>query len=79
MENAAGMLQDLAMRAWLDAEEAGRVQKQRDELLQRDAEARQQIIDLLAEAKKERDLRLVAEERSMALEQRAKLDAKMVS
>ena len=44
------------------------MQKERDELLQRDAEARQQIIDLLAEAKRERDLRLVVEERSMALE-----------
>jgi len=27
------MLQDLAVRAWRDAEEAARVQKQRDELL----------------------------------------------
>ena len=58
MEDAMVMLQDLAMRAWLDAEEAGRVQKQRDELLQRDAEARQRIVDLLDEVGKERELRL---------------------
>ena len=55
------------------------MQKERDELLQQDAEARQRIIDLLDEAKKEWDLRLVAEESSAALEQRAKLDAEMVT
>ena len=44
------------------------MQKEWDELLQRDAETRQRIIDLLAEAKKERDLRLVTEERSATLE-----------
>ena len=32
-EDAIGMLQDLAMRAWHDVEEAARVQKQRDKLL----------------------------------------------
>ena len=55
------------------------MRKERDELLQRDTETRQRIIDLLAKAEKERDLRLVAEERSAALEQRATLDAKMVT
>jgi len=33
----------------------------------------------LAEAERERDLRLVVEERSAALEQRVKLDAEMVA
>jgi len=33
VEDATGMLQDLAARAWQDAEEAARVQKQQDELL----------------------------------------------
>ena len=55
------------------------MQKQQDELLQQDAETRQRISDLLAEAEKERDLRLGAEERSTALEQRAKLDTEMVT
>ena len=73
------MLQDLAARAWQDAEEATRVQKQRDELLQRDAEARQRIIDLLEEVGKERELKLQAEERSATLEQRAKLDAEAIA
>ena len=40
VEDAAGMLQDLAVRARQDAEEAARVQKQRDELLHRDAKTR---------------------------------------
>ena len=52
------MLQDLAARAWQDAEEATRVQKQRDELLQQDVETRQWIIDLLDEVGKERELKL---------------------
>ena len=50
------------------------MQKEWDELLQQDAETYQRIIDLLAEAEKERDLRLGAEGRFVALEQRAKLD-----
>ena len=50
-----------------------------DELLQRDSETHQRIIDLMVEVERERDLRLVAEERSAALEQRAKLDAEMVT
>ena len=55
------------------------MRKERDELLQQDAETRQQIIDLLAKAEKERDLRLGAEDRSAALEQRAKLDAEAIT
>ena len=55
------------------------MQKQRDELLQRDVEARQRIVDLLEEVGKERELRLQAEERSAALEQRAKLDAEAIA
>ena len=53
--------------------------KEWDKLLQRDAETRQWIIDLLVEAEKERDLRLGAKERSATLEQRAKLDAETVT
>jgi len=68
MENAAGMLQDLAVRAWLDVEGATRVQKQRDELIQRDVEARQRIVDLLEEVGKERELKLRVGERSTTLE-----------
>ena len=55
------------------------MRREQDELLQWDAETRQRVIDLLAEAERERDLRLVAEERSTALEQREKLDTEMVA
>ena len=78
-EDAKKSFDELSKRAWRDEEEAARVWKERDELLQWDTETRQRIIDLLAEAEKERDLRLVAKERSMALEQRAKLDAEAVT
>ena len=61
------MFQDLSARVQQDKEVAARVQKERDELLQKDAEAAEQAIDLLAELEIERDLKLRAEERSMAL------------
>ena len=78
-EDAEKSFDELTERARWDQEEATRVQKERDELLQWDTETHQRIIDLMAEAKREWDLRLVAEERSTALEQRAKLDTEMVT
>ena len=78
-EDAEKMFQDLSTRAWQDEEEATRVRKEQDELLQRDAEARQWILDLLAKAEKERELKLGAEERFAALQQRVNLDAKVVA
>ena len=59
---------ELSERARRDEEEATRVRKERDELLQRNAEARQRVLDLLAEVEKEWELKLGAEERSMALQ-----------
>ena len=53
--------------------------KERDELLQRDAEPRQWALDLLAEVEKERELKLGAEERFVALKQRASLDAEAIA
>ena len=67
------------MRTRHDVEEATKVQKQWDELLQRDAEARQWVVDLLDKVGKEQELKLRAEERSVALEQRAKLDAEVIA
>ena len=63
------------MRVQLDEYAAARVRKERDELLQKDAEASQRAIDLLAELEMEWDLKLRAEERSAALQHRANLDA----
>ena len=62
-----------------DEEEAARVRRERDQLLQRDVETHQRILDLLAEAEKERDLKLVAEEKFVALERRASQDTEAVA
>ncbi|XP_066315515.1 uncharacterized protein [Miscanthus floridulus] len=78
-EDAEKSLDELSERAWWDQEDGARVWKEQDELLQWDAEIHQRIIDLLAKAEKEWDLRLGAEERSVTLEQRAKLDAEVVA
>jgi len=69
----------LSARSQKDEEEAARVRKERDELLQRDVETRQRILDLLGEVEKERDLRLGAKEKLMALEKRVSLDAVAVA
>ena len=58
----------LSARVQRDEKEATRVRREWDQLLQRDVETHQRILDLLAEAKKERDLKLVAEEKFIALE-----------
>ena len=54
-----------------DEEAAARIRKEWDELLQKDAKAHQRAIEVLAELETERDLRLKAEGRSTALQQRA--------
>ena len=58
---------------------AARVRKERNELLQKDAEACQWAVDLLDELKTERDLKLEVKERSAALQQRANLDAEVIA
>ena len=65
----------LSARSWRDDEEAAKVRKEWDELLQKDAETRRWILDLLAEVEKKQELKLGAEEKLMALEKRASLDA----
>jgi len=62
-----------------DEEETTRVRWEQDQLLQRDTEIHQQILDLLAKAKKERELKLVAEEMFTALAWRASQDAEAVT
>ena len=65
------MFEDLSARVKLDEEDAARLRKERDELLQKDAMASERAGELLAELETERDLKLKAEERSAALQQRA--------
>ena len=60
----------LSTRVWQDEEEANRVRREQDELLQRDAEPYQWILDLLDKAEKEQELKLVAKEKLATLEQR---------
>ena len=62
-----------------DEEAAARVRKEWDELLQKDVEAAERAVDLLAELEMERDLKLEAEERSVALQQKANLDAEVIA
>ena len=64
----------LEQRVSLDAEAVARLRKVRDELLQKDTESCRWILDLLAEAERERELRLRAEEKLTTLEQRASQD-----
>ena len=67
------------MRVQQDEEATTRVRKEWDELVQKDAEAYHQAIDLLTELERERDLKLEAKERSVALQHKANLDAKVVA
>ncbi|XP_066391760.1 uncharacterized protein [Miscanthus floridulus] len=60
-------------------EEAAQVRKEQDELLQKDTETRQWILNLLVEVEKERELKLGAEEKLTALEKRESLDAVAVA
>ena len=75
MEEIHVMFEDLSVRVKQDAEEATRVRKEWDEMLQKDADARQQAVELLAELEMERDLRLKAEDRSTVLQRRVDQDA----
>ena len=51
------MFEDLSMRVKLDEEAATRIQKEQDELLQKDATTSQQAIEVLAELETEQNLR----------------------
>ena len=66
-EEIHGMFEDLSARVKQDEEAAARVQKEWDELLQKDTDARQLAVELLAKLEMEWDLKLEAEKRSAAL------------
>ena len=66
-EEAHGMFEDLSARSKLDGEEIARLQKERDELLQRNATANEKAGEVLKELEMERELRREAESRAMAL------------
>ena len=67
MEEIHGMFEDLSARVKMDEEAAARIQKERDELLQKDVAASERVVKVLAELEMRRDLRRKAEDRSTAL------------
>ena len=69
-EEAHGMFEDLSARSKLDGEEIARLQKERDELLQRNAAANEKTGEVLKELEMEQDLKLKAEERSATLQEK---------
>ena len=72
------MFEDLSARSKLDGEEIARLQKERDELLQRNAAANEKAGEVLKELDMERDLRWKAESRAMALQQKVDEDIEVV-
>ena len=72
------MFEDLSARVKVDEEATTRLQKERDELLQKDAVASERASELLAEVQMERDLKLKAVERSMTLQEKANQDAMVI-
>ena len=72
------MFEDLSARTKLDEEEIARLRKERDELLQKNAMAREKASELLAELQTERGLKLMAEERSAMLQEKANQDAVVI-
>ena len=73
------MFKDLSARVKLDEEAAARIQKEWDELLQKDAAASKQAVKVLAELEMEQDLRRKDKDRSTTLQQRADRDAEMIA
>ena len=78
-DEAEKAFEALSARSQKDDEEAAMARKERDELLHKDAKTQQRILDLLGEVEKERDLKLATEEKLVALEKRASLDAAAVA
>ena len=62
----------------LEEEEATRILKERDELLEKDAQASKRAVEVLKELETERDLRRKAESRATALQQKADEDVEVV-
>ena len=79
VDEAERVFEALSMRSQRDDEEAAKVRKEWNELLQKDIETHQGILDLLVEVEKERELKLGDEEKLVALEKKASLDAVTVA
>ena len=73
------MFEDLSVRMKVDEEATARLQKEQDELLQKNVVASERASELLVEQQTERDLKLKAEERSTTLQEKANQDAVVVN
>jgi hypothetical protein len=69
------MVSDLSKRARMHGEEAVQAMREHDELHWWDAESRQQILNLQGELKKEKVLKLAAQEKVSTHEEKAHQDA----
>ena len=61
------MFADLSVRVKLEEEDAARILKERDELLEKNAQASKRAAEVLKELEMEQDLRQKAESRAMTL------------
>ena len=61
------MFEDLKARSKLEEEEAARILKERDELLEKDAQASRRAVEAQNELETERNLRRKAESEAVAL------------
>jgi hypothetical protein len=77
-EEAEKMVLNLSERARKDGEDVAQAVRERDELRRRDAESRQQILNLQGELEKEKGLKLAGQEKVTALEAKARQDAMVV-
>ncbi|XP_066348016.1 uncharacterized protein [Miscanthus floridulus] len=77
-EEIHGMFEDLKARSKLEEEEAARILKERDELLEKDAQASRRAIEAQNELETERDLRRKAESRAVALQEKVEADAVLI-
>ena len=78
-DEAEKTFEALSARSWKDDEDAAKVSKEWDELLQKDTETYQRILDLLTKVENKRELKLGAEEKLVTLEKRASLGATTVA
>ena len=66
-EEIHGTFEDLKARSELEVEEATRILKERDELLEKDAQASRRAVEAQNELETERNLRRKAESEAVAL------------
>ena len=72
------MFEDLKARSKLEEEEAARILKERDELLEKDAQASRRAVEAQNELETDRNLRRKAESEAVALQKKVDEDAVLI-